>query len=77
LRQLGREKIELQWRFKGVTPILYSSKNEHKQLHKTISEWDRIKNNLGRKRVIAQYSSIDSTALKGSPDTKHIISWVL
>lgn len=47
------------WESKGLTPILYDSKNEHAALHQTLSAWATCHSQglLGKESIVQEYAS--------------------
>ena len=55
-----KEKVQEEWEAKGVVPILYSSRERHSLLHKTLNEWAGIYRDgiMGKQAIIMREASL-------------------
>ena len=73
-----KNRVEQQWKLKGITPILYDKKNEHQQLWQALLEWsDNYRQGItGRRQIVSRLGRIPPEA---DPDDSMVrkMSWAL
>ena len=76
----GQEKAKaLEWKAKGVAPILYDPANGHAALHRTLKEWantyrDRV---LGKEHIVVNYALARPSASTQQDDFVSRMLWAL
>lgn len=73
-----KNRVEQQWKLKGITPILYDKNNEHQQLWQALLEWsDNYRQGItGRRQIVSRLGRIPPEA---DPDDSMVrkMSWAL
>lgn len=76
----GKEKAkEIEWKAKGVTPILYDPANGHAALHRTLKAWAETYRDgiLGKERIVASYALAKPSASTQQDDYVSRMLWAL
>lgn len=73
-----KNRVEQQWKLKGITPILYDEKNKHQQLWQALLEWsDNYRQGItGRRQIVSRLGRFPPEA---DPDDSMVrkMSWAL
>lgn len=77
--EVNKNKAELGWQAKGVTPIIYNDQNNHELLEKTLTAWasSYALGTTGYTQIITQYANIKPVATTQQDDYVSRMLWAL